>query len=501
MIDGILSAVTALTSIDAIWALGLGILLGYIVGAIPGLTSSIGMALLIPFTFGMDAVPAIVMLVAMYMAADFAGSIPAILVNAPGQPAAAVTAFDGYPMTQRGEAGKALAVSVLSSGMGALISIVLLTFTAQQMAGFALAFGPTEYFALAVLGLSLVSVLGAESKLKSLVGLLFGLLLVTIGIDSFSGQIRFASHVGLLEGIPFLPALIGLFALSEVFYMLEGSKTKASPMTTIPRATGPRGTGAVGMLVKFWRTLLSSSFIGYFVGVIPGAGSSVASLVSYGIAKRTSKDPDSFGKGNPEGIVASEAANNASVSGALAPLLALGIPGSASAAVLIGGLAIQGLEPGPMLFTRNPEMPYSIFVSLFFGMPLMVALGLLGVPLWMKVTLIPKGIVATVVAGICLLGSYAFSNSIFTIGVTVFFGVAGYLLRKAGIHPAPIVLALVLGKLLEVNFRRAMIISGDSWTVFFSTPISIVLLSTSCIILFGPLLARLLERKIPDQST
>lgn len=490
MTDGLISAASALASWSVVWALGVGIILGYFVGSLPGLTSSIGMALLIPFTFSMEPVPAIVMLVAIYMAADFAGSIPAVLVNAPGQPAAAVTAFDGYPMCQRGEAGKALALSVLSSGVGALVSVILLTFTAQLMAGFALAFGPAEYFALAVLGLSLVSALSSGSTLKAFLGLLFGLLLVTIGIDPFSGETRFVIHYGLLEGIPFLPALIGLFALSEVLFMVEGAKDKPTPIRSAPRMSG-----ALGMLGGYWRTLMRSSIIGYLVGVIPGAGSSVASLVSYGTAKRYAKDPNSFGKGNPEGVVASEAANNASVSGALAPLLALGIPGSASAAVLIGGLTIQGLEPGPLLFANNPEVPYSIFLSLLLGIPIMLALGLLGTRVWIRVTLIPKGIVATSVAGICLLGAYASSNDIFTVSVTIFFGIAGYLLRKIGVHPAPIVLALVLGNMMESNFRRAMVMSGDDWTFLVSKPISIVLLGCASFILLQPLVKYLWQRK------
>lgn len=490
MIDGLISATSALASWSVVWALGVGIILGYFVGSLPGLTSSIGMALLIPFTFSMEPVPAIVMLVAIYMAADFAGSIPAVLVNAPGQPAAAVTAFDGYPMCQRGEAGKALALSVLSSGVGALSSVILLTFTAQLMAGFALAFGPAEYFALAVLGLSLVSALSSGSTLKAFLGLLFGLLLVTIGIDPFSGEPRFVIHYGLLEGIPFLPALIGLFALSEVFFMIEEAKDKPTPIRSAPPMSG-----ALGVLGGYWRTLARSSIIGYLVGVIPGAGSSVASLVSYGTAKRYAKDSNSFGKGNPEGVVASEAANNASVSGALAPLLALGIPGSASAAVLIGGLTIQGLEPGPLLFANNPEVPYSVFLSLLLGIPIMLAVGLMGTRVWIRVTLIPKGIVATSVAGICLLGAYASSNDIFTVGVTVFFGIAGYLLRKIGVHPAPIVLALVLGNMMESNFRRAMVMSGDDWTFLVSKPISIVLLGCAFFILLQPLVEYLWRRK------
>lgn len=485
MLDGLIIGFSMVLTFKVILALTAGILLGYFVGALPGLTSSMGMALLIPFTFGMAPVPAIVMLIAIYMAADYAGGIPAILVNAPGQPAAAVTAFDGFPMCRRGEAGKALTLSILSSGFGTLVSIGMLILTAQVMADFALAFGPAEYFALAVLGLSLVSALSMGAVMRSIVGLLFGLLVITIGIDPISGAERFVVLEGLLDGIPFLPALIGLFALSEVFALLEDALDPPTPIKDIPKVSiSPR------VLAPYIKTLLRSSFIGYFIGVIPGAGSSIASLVSYGIAKRASKEGDTFGKGNPEGLVASEAANNASVSGALAPLLALGIPGSASAAILIGGLTIQGVQPGPLLFDNNPEIPYSIFASLIVGLPIMVVLGLAGVRVWVGVTAIPKGIVATVVAGICLLGAYASTNDIFTVGVTVFFGIIGYLMRKAHIRPAPIVLALVLGYMMESNFRRSMLMSGDDLTFLVTKPISATLLILAGLVLFLPVIQK-----------
>jgi putative tricarboxylic transport membrane protein len=493
MIDaptGLFNGFVTIFSPQTAFFLIVGIVLGYFVGALPGLTSSMGMALLIPFTFAMDPVPAIVMLVVIYSAADYAAGIPAILVNAPGQPAAAVTAFDGYPMRRRGETGKALTLSLMSSGIGSLIAGIFLVVTAEVMADVALAFGPAEYFSLAVLGLSLVSALSMGFIIRSIIGMLFGLLVLTIGIDPVSGAERFVLHIELIEGIPFLPALIGLFALSEVFYMLEEVLDPPKPIKDIPKIRG-----SFGVLRPYPKTVLKSSVIGYFVGVIPGAGSSIASLVSYGVAKRSSKEGHTFGEGNPEGIVASETANNASVCGALAPLLALGIPGSASTAILIGGLTIQGLQPGPLLFVNNPEIPYSIFASLLAGIPIMVILGLFGVRLWVGVTTIPKGIVATVVAGICILGAYASTNSVFTIGITVFFGIIGYIFRKMHINPAPIVLALVLGVMMETNFRRAMIMSGDDLIFFLTKPISAVLLVMASIVLLFPLLQKIIPRQ------
>jgi putative tricarboxylic transport membrane protein len=487
MLENFMDAFELVFAIRVLAALAVGVTVGYCVGAMPGLTSSIGMALLIPLTFDLDAISAIVMLVAIYMAADYAAGIPAILVNAPGQPAAAVTAFDGYPMTARGEAGKALNLSIMSSAVGAFISLILLVITAQGMARAALAFGPAEYFALAVLGLSLIAVLSGGSSLKAMIGLIFGLVIVTVGIDPIRGTLRFVVTPLMIDGIPFLPALIGLFALSEVFFMLDRGNTKvASGLPSL------RATPSLRALWPFRRTVLRSSLIGYVIGVIPGAGASIASLVSYGYAKRSAKpaDRDSYGKGNPDGVVASETANNAACSGALAPLLALGVPGSASAAVLIGGLTIQGIQPGPMLFVNNPEVPYSIFVSLLVGLPLMTAIGLFGVPLWVRLTRIPTGVVATVVASICILGAYASSNNSFEVLVTVSFGIIGYFLRKIDIHPAPIVLALVLGYMMESSLRRSMIMANDNLLFILSKPIAAMLLLGALVVLVSPMLGR-----------
>ena len=490
MIEQLLQAGLALLSVDVMLALLGGILIGYFVGALPGLTSSMGMALLIPFTFGMDPIPAMVMLVAIYMAADFAAAIPAILVNAPGQPAAAVTAFDGFPMRERGEAGLALTLSVVASGAGAVIAVGILIFTAQAMADVALAFGPAEYFALAIVGLSLISALAAGGLLHALIGLLLGLLIVTVGIDPIDGTERFVLTGALIDGIPFLPALIGLFALSEVFFLVEQSRGSLR-LHSVSKLVRPR----MSSVFRHARTMIQGSVIGYVIGVIPGAGSSIASLVSYGFARNLSRTGDSYGTGNPEGIVASESANNASVCGALAPLFALGIPGSASAAVLIGGLTIQGLEPGPFLFIDNAEIPYTIFVSLLVGAPIMAALGIFGAKLWVRITLIPRGVIATTVAAICLLGAYASANDLFAVYITVVFGIAGYILRKVGIHPAPVVLALVLGGLLEANFRRGMRMSDNDLTFFIDKPIAAGLLCVAALVLLSPMIARIGGRR------
>ena len=495
MLENLTAALLHILTFQNLFFLLVGILLGYATGAIPGLSSSIAIALLIPFTFGMDPVPAIIMLVAIYMAADYAAAIPAILVNAPGQPAASVTAFDGYPMTQKGEAHKALAISLGGSAWGAFISSILLIFTAVLVARWALAFGPVEYFALTILGLSLVSVLSSGSMLKGILAMLLGLLLVTIGLDPMTGAPRFVLVPQMIEGIPFVPALIGLFAFSEVLYLLETSKERLSRVEHVGRLTIP-----FDLLKSMWGILIRAPLIGYLLGVLPGAGSTIASLVSYGEAKRVAKDPASFGKGNPAGVLASETANNASVSGALAPLLTLGIPGSASAAVLLGALMTHGIAPGPRLFTLEPLLPYSIFASLLIGAPIMLAIGLLGARLWVQVTLVPKSILAVAVAGVCVLGAYAHGSSMYPVWIMIAFGVIGYGLRKVGIHPAPIVLALVLGFIMEANFRRALLSAGGDYTFFLTRPLALVLFAIAILVFVTPIIQSIRQKRQQQQE-
>lgn len=468
----------------------LGTLVGYFIGAMPGLTPSIGIALLIPFTFTMDAVPAMLMLVCLYIAAEYGGGITAILINAPGTPAAAATALDGYPLAKRGEAGKALTISILASGWGSLISSILLVFTAIPMAKVALSFGPAEYFALAVFGLSLISSLSEGSLIKGILGMCFGLILITIGMDPVNGVPRFAFTNSLFGGIPFLPALIGLFALSEVLFMVENADEKPAQVETIKGIGIPFST-----LGKMKLTLVRSPIIGYVVGVIPGAGATIASWISYNEARRVSKESHTFGTGNPEGIAASEAANNAAVPGALAPLLALGIPGSASAAILIGALTIQGLQPGPLLFVKNPEIPYSIFAALIIAAPFMTLLGLFGARLWVKVTLIPTRILAVIVAGITILGSYSYSNDMYSVWVMFIGGIVGYIFRKVKIPTTPVVLAMVLGFMMEVNLRRALIVSGGNPAFVLTRPISLFLLVVSVITLIVPIIKEMKGRR------
>ncbi len=491
MIDGFILGLTTLFSVQALLGLVAGVVIGYLVGALPGLSAGVGMALLIPFTFELDPVVSVVMLVTLYMASEYSGAIPAILVNTPGEPSAAITALDGYPMRERGEAGQALTLSILGSAVGSIISTILLVFSVHWMTRFALAFGPAEYFALAVVGLSLISTLSGCNVVRGFVALLFGLLLTTIGTDPVDGIRRFAFVDGLLGGIPFIPALVGLFALAEVLKMLETTDEKPVPLKKIEGLSGQ-----FSLLKPHTWNLLRSTLIGYVIGVIPGAGATIASITAYSVQKRISKSPETFGKGNPEGVVAAETANNACMPGALAPMLALGIPGKASTAVLIGALAIHGVQPGPLIFQRNPEVPYTIYVALLVGMPLMVLVGLYGARLWVRITQVPKGAVAGIVVAMCLLGTFAESNDIFAIWIAVAFGIIGYVLGKVDIEPAPIILALVLGYMMESNFRRALVISGDDPIVFVSHPISAICLVVAVVVFALPLIQNRLARRV-----
>ena len=375
-------------------------------------------------------------------------------------------------------------MSIISSGIGIFISTILLFFTAVPLSEFALNFGPEAYFSLAVMGLSLVSIFSTGSLIKGGIAMMVGLGLATIGLDAQSGVPRFAFDPEFFEGLPLVPALLGLFALSEVLCMIEQSNT--------PQHESSKMSGIFVVPAKVYYnlklTLLRSSLMGYVIGIIPGAGASIASFLSYGIAKRVSKTPEKFGHGSLEGISASESANNAAVSGALAPLLALGIPGSPTTAIIIGALMIHGIQPGPLLFTMNPEVPFTIFASLWISVPIMVLIGLLGAKYWAKVADVPRSILASIVACICLMGAYSSENSMFPVYITIAFGILGYVFRKADIPLAPIVLALVLGEMLETNFRRAVVISGGDYWVFFQKPLSLILLSIAIISFLVPLI-------------
>ena len=471
-----------LVGIQPIIAIVAGVILGILAGAMPGLSPSMGVALLVPFTYGMAPQIALILLVSIYIAANYGGSITAVTINTPGTPSAVVTSFDGYPLTQQGKAGVGLGTSLVASTVGGIIGTIILIFFSVPLARMAVKLHPAEYFALAVFGLTTVASLGGKNWAKAFLAAMLGLLINTIGIDPISGVKRFTfGTYRLFDGFALIPALIGLFALSEVFTRIEEYKLEKGKETKYEKTHWPS-------FVDYWKlkiTILRSSILGTLIGIFPGAGATIAAFLSYDLAKKVSKKPETFGKGNPEGVAAAEAANSSSVGGALVPLLALGIPGSATTAVLVGALMIHDIVPGPLLFVERPDIIYSLFAALLIANIVMLILGLFGARLWIKVTVIPKKVLLPAILAISIIGSFAVHYSFFDVATCIGFGVTGWVLKKYGYPAAPIVLGMVLGKLAETNFRRAVIMGG--YNVFFTRPVSLLLLLLAVLSLGVPL--------------
>lgn len=458
----------------------LGVFVGILVGAMPGLSPSTGVALLVPFSYTMSPTLAIILLVSIYIAANYGGSITAVLINTPGTPAAAATAIDGYPMTLKGEAGKGLGTSLIASTVGGSFGVIILIVLAVPLAKLAVKFHPADYFALAIFGLTTVGSLGGGNVAKAMMAVLFGLLVNTVGIDPLSGVSRFTfGFEPLYDGFGLIPALIGLFALSVVFSGLEKGETGKQVAETV--------SGKFPTLVEFWKiryTVMRSSVLGTIIGIFPGAGATIASFISYDLAKRTSKEPETFGKGAMAGVAASEAANSSSVGGALIPLLALGIPGSATDAVLIGALQLHDITPGPLLFDTNPEIVYGIFASLLIANVVMLVMGIYGVRVFAKVVEVPTNVLYPMIMAIALIGSFAVRNSFFDVITCFGFGVVGWIFKRYDYPVPPVVLGIVLGSLLEENFRRAVMMGGP-W-VFITEPLAATMLTISALLFFFP---------------
>lgn len=468
LLDG-LGALMGITPLLVIMA---GVAIGILAGAMPGISPSMAVALLLPFSFGMTPSMGLVLLCAIYLASNYGGSITAVMVNTPGTPSAVVTAFDGYPLTRKGDAGTALGVSLVASVAGGFIGIIILVLFSAPLARMALKFWPAEYFALAILGLSTIASLGGGRWLESFMAVLLGLLLNTIGLDPLSGVSRFTFDVvRLYDGFSFIPVLIGLFALSEVFSGIESGEVGIPPVQP-DKERSPWPTVREYLKLKY--SMIRAGVLGTVIGVFPGAGGTIASFIAYDVEKRLSKEPESFGKGAPAGVAAAEASNSASVGGALVPLLTLGIPGSSSAAVLIGALMIHDLQPGPELFTRHPEVVYTLFSSLFVANIFLLFLGLLGARLWIKAALIPKRLLYPMIFAFSFIGSYAVRSSLFDVGVCLAFGLLGWMLSRSKIPVSPIVLGMILGTMIEKNLRTTIMMGGVS--LFFQRPLSLTLL-------------------------
>jgi len=461
--------------------LAVGVALGIIVGALPGLTASVGIILLLPFVFYLDVSTAMVMLCGAFCGGIYGGSITAILISTPGTPSAAATVLDGYPLAQKGEAGKAIGVATIASTSGGIISTFCLMFFAPKLARIALEFGPEEYFALTVFGLTVIASVAGKSLTKGLISGFFGLLIATVGIDPVEGYARYSFGIpNLMAGFSLLPVLIGLFAISQIFVQMEmvGKKAKKYEQKI------GRILPSVSELKKLFFIIISGSFLGTFIGIIPGTGGAIASFLAYNEAKRWTKDPDSFGKGNIAGIAAPEAANNGTTGGAMVPLLTLGIPGDVVTAVMLGCLLLIGVRPGPLLFKESPEVVNAVFAGLLLANVLILFLGVLSVRIFPKVLRIPPSILFPIILTLCFLGSFSLSNSTYDMFIALVFGIIGYIMQKNGFPAAPVVLGVILGPIAEDVLARSLIISHGDWSTLFKSPISIFfyVISTTSVI-------------------
>lgn len=457
-----------------------GVACGICIGALPGLTATMGVALLLPMTFGMDAAQGILMLLGIYVGAIYGGSISAVLLHTPGTPASAATAIDGYQLAQRGEAGRALGITTISSYIGGLISVVCLWLISPQLAKLALQFSSAEFFLLAVFGLCIIGNISGKDMEKGLICGCLGILVATIGIDSVTGYIRFSDNINVLSGISYIPIMIGLFALSQAF---EGIETifEEQQMTTKIDHVLPKKDD----MKKILKTAPITGLIGTFIGIIPGAGADIGSFVGYNVARKLSKHPEKFGTGEPEALAGPEGGNNGVTGGAMIPMLTLGVPGDAVTAIMIGALTIQGLTPGPMLFQNHKVLVYTIFFGMFVANTLMVLMGLSGLRLFIKVLSVPKPILTPIIFVLCVVGSYAMRNNVFDVAVMLVAGIIGYFMSKVKIPTSPAILGLILGPMAEKNFRTALLKSGGNIQTFFASPISWFFILLIVLTLFG----------------
>ncbi|NLN16657.1 MAG: C4-dicarboxylate ABC transporter permease [Firmicutes bacterium] len=478
--------------------LTLGTLVGIVVGCLPGLTATMALALLVPFTFTMPAMQGLIMLGGLYIGAMYGGAISATLINTPGTPSAIATTFDGFPLAKKGMAQHSLVAAAYSSMIGGLFGTVLLLFLSPPLARMALQFGPAEYFWMAVFGLTIIATLSTESILKGLIGGALGLLLSTVGISPIAGDVRFTFGIPSLQGgIDLIVALIGFFSLPQVLEMVEEYHVNKhigafSPKPGITLEVVKELTRKPGLLLR-------SSLVGTIVGIIPGAGGNIASLLSYNEAVRWSSRPEEFGQGTIDGVAAAEAANNAVVPGALTPLLTLGIPGSPAAAVFLGTLLLHGLRPGPELFTEFGEITYALIFSLAVSSVVMFVMGVCGSQWFARMINFPISFLAPMVTFLSVIGSYAIRNNYLDVVAMLGFGFLGYVSRKLGFHPGPIVLGLILGPMAEQGLVQGMIIgraSGSIIQYFFCRPLSAVFILLSFISALWPFLAKSYRRQM-----
>lgn len=473
-----------------------GTVFGVVIGALPGLTSTMGVALLVPVTFGMSPEMGLALLGAIYCSSTYSGAISAILINIPGTPANCCTILDGYPMTQKGESGRAIALATSASAFGGFISIFALLFMAPPLAEFALKFGAQEYFLLALFGVSVIASLSDRNMLKGLWAGALGLFLSIIGMHPLTGDVRFTAGIAeLYSGLPIVIALIGLYSIPEVISSLSGSDNSEKQVNAV-------GSGVISQMMELFKykmLIFRATVIGIIVGIVPGAGSSIASFVAYDDAKRSSKTPELFGTGSPEGVIASETSNNAVVGGSLIPALTLGVPGNAVSAVLIGGLMIHGLKPGPTLFIENSSIVYSFIMSLFVSNLAFIPVGLFIARYGIKLIETPASILGPLVIGLAVMGSYAINMSVVEIMLMLGIGLIGFLMKEFDVPREPLVLGLVLGSMAEGELARAFSLVHGSVPMLLKSmarsPLSLVIIALTLLSLWQGVRKQFLKKK------
>jgi putative tricarboxylic transport membrane protein len=468
-----------------------GITLGVLIGVLPGLGGANGVAILLPLTFSMNPTSAIIMLSCIYWGALFGGAITSILFNIPGEPWSVATTFDGYPLAQQGKAAQALTTAFTSSFVGALFAVLLITFLAPLLAKFALKFGPAEFFAVQLLTFCSFVGMSKEPPAKVICAMMLGFALAAVGMDTVTGQLRMTyGFPVLLKGFDFLIAVIGLFGIGEILLtMEEGLAFKGKSAKINPKIVFQTWV----QLIRHWKVFLRSMAIGCWMGITPG-GATPASFMSYGMARRMSKDPSTFGKGDIVGVLAPETAAHAAGTSALLPMLTLGIPGSPTAAVLLGGLLIWGLQPGPMLFVEQKDFVWGLIASMYLGNIVGLLVVLTTVPFWAAILRIPFSVIAPVIIVICAIGAYTVHSSMFDVQMMLVFGVVGYFFKKLKYPLAPMVLALVLGDMAEASFRQAMLLSQGSLSIFWANPLVASIAGLAIILLLWPLVGILRGR-------
>jgi putative tricarboxylic transport membrane protein len=486
--------IPAIFTVENLLAIVLGCCIGLWAGALPGLSGLSAQALLLPLTFSMSPLTALILLTSIHTAAEFGGSISSILMNVPGEASAAATAYDGYPMARQGKASIALGISSASSLVGAIIGSVILVTAAQPILAFVISFGPVEYFALAFLGITIVSAVSSGSLIKGYLMILLGFVVGFVGIDSVIGVPRYTfDSVYLQAGIGFVPVVTGIFGISELIFMVQ----RGSAVSETGTLTGSLWTG-VAQSVRYWTTMLKSVVVGTFLGAMPGIGTTATNFLAYSIAQKTSRDPDSFGKGNPEGIVAPEVANNACIHAAMIPAFTIGIPAGASSALLIVVLTIHGLRPGQMLFTANPVLINGLFAGLFASAIVSFVMMTVFIRLFARVTVVPIPILAPVLMILTLIAAYSEKQSMLDLFIAMAAGVIGYFLRRAGFPLVNLVIGLILGKLMEVSLVQARMMGGGSYSVFLERPAALIVLVACVLIILwtivGPYAKRLVAR-------